>query len=682
VNNLNENWRRCKTAVAILALTLAGCGGGGGGGTDAAAPQPEAPAQVTLSGVAAQGAPMARAAIELVDGTGSVLGTTQADDDGKYTLTLSAAATAPFVISAAKDSTVYYSPVAEAKSGTVNITKLTNLIAAQLSATGDPSMLAAQLAAGTARFDATQVQAVVSAVMQALQPLLQNVGDSTDPISGTFDADGSGHDKVLMALDIAIKPAGSSSNITLTVKSATADGEQPPTVSFAGGTPPPVLPQQVATAVLPASDTDALVTDFLARLTACYALPRTERVSGTTAASVIAPTCRQVFTQDDPVRYRNYGSVVSPTGSFSGLFRDGATGVTFTQPEVEFLLADGKMLVGWKNTATDGGITYNRAWVQREDGKLKAVGNGYAYSFTVRAWSELRDFINRPELSYHATGFEVNVPNYTSGGSPIFDHVVVTAPNGATITMLPAAGLSYLPVQGTSTSVLRLAGRFLNPSTSGVPRRLSGVANGENLVWATNPDGSATDWTDAQLMAINNVGRWKADFYLASAPTTIAATQYHETLTRPLTVPELQQRRWVTLTAAARADAVAASSATGYAVLAAGDVVDLSVSGTPADFWTVPAGALGPTLIQAQGFVANAGSPAPRWNDSTSVSSLVRKTLINCSSQSSADQHCSSASSGTYSGNARLNLLQMFAYDMKDMEWASNLGLYLLSGIN
>lgn len=679
MKNIFDRWVRASMAAAGLVLALSGCGGGGGGSSTTAAPQE--PAAVTLSGVAAQGAPMASAAIRLIDATGTVVQTATADADGKYTLVVPATAKPPFVLSASAGDIVYFAPVAEAKTGTINVTKLTNLIAAQLSPTGDPAALATQIASGAVTLDAARVQDAVKQLVDALAPLLQNVGDVTDPLTGSFDANGSGHDKVLMALDIAINPAGTSSNITVTVKMAVSGDDQPAAVSFASNEPPRVLPQSVATAELPSSDTDSLVADFMARLTACYALPRTERVNGSTAASVVASACRTLFTQDDPTLFRNNGGGVGPNGAFSGLFRDGATGVSFTSPVVDFLQPAGRMLVSFKNVAADGGVSYNRVWVVRENGALKAIGNGYDYPFVVRAWSELRDFVNRPELSYWASGFELNVANLTNSGTPVFDRVVVTAPNGRTITLRPTAGLSYLPVEGTGTSVVRLAGKFVNSATAGVPRRLSGITNGENLAWATNPDGSSTDWSDAQIASINNVGRWKADFYLAAAPTTVNATQYYETMARPLTLAELQQRQWANLTAGARSDVAAGTSATGNFALTAGDVVDLSMDSAPTDFWTVPTGAHAPTLIQAQGFVANSGSPAPRWNDNTTVSSVARTALINCSRQTTGDLHCGTAPN-TYSGNARVNLLQMIAYDARDMEWTSNLALYLLTGIN
>lgn len=671
-------WARAWFGCASLSLFLAACGGGGGGGsgtpTTTTGGDTTPPAAINLSGVAAQGAPMSGAAMVLVDATGAQVATATAGTDGKYSLTIPPSSKAPLVLSASDGTTTYFSPVAQAQTGTINVTKLTNLVAAQLSPTGDPSRLSAQIAGGTATVNADKVQAVVAAIEQALAPLLQNAGDKTDPISGTFAADGTGHDKVLMALDVVINPAGARSNIMITVKMAVADGTSPAGVSFVSGQAPPALPAAVATAVLPASDTDTLVANYMSRLQACYALPRTVRVTGTTAASVSAPQCKNIFLHDDPTAYVFNGATVGPNGAFPGLFRDGATGVQFSNPQVYYFTSDGRLLLGWTNTG-NGAVSYSTTWLTRDAGVLKAVGNTNPYAFLVRPWSELRDFFNREDLTYWATGFEINIPNYTSGGVSIFDHVVVTAPDGTQVTMAPNPGLSYLPVQGTSgTSVLRLAGKFVNPATAGLPRRLT-TTNGENLAWA-----GATDWTDTQLMAINNVGSWRADFYLASNPAVIAATEYVQTLERPLTVTELQARQWATATAAARADAVAGTSANGNFAMTAGDTIQLDVAGTPPDWWTVPAGAIPPTLVQAQGFVANAGTPQPRWNDNTSVSSLARTTTINCSAQTSSDPHCGT-SAGTYSGNTRVNLVQLIAYDPRGMEWVTNINTSLLKAI-
>lgn len=675
MNIPKTRWVRGLAAAAALALVLSGCGGGGGSSSE-----PPPAQSLAISGIAAEGAPMDGASITLTDATGTVVATATAGTDGSYTLTVPLTAKAPFVAAASKADITYFSPVAEAKSGTINITKITNLIAAQLSPTGDPSALASQISSGAATVSAAQVQQVVAAVVEALKPLMTNAGDTIDPLSGTFSANGSGHDQVLMALDIAINPAGATSNITVTVKAAVAEGEQPPAISFTSGSTPPPLPQMVATAQLPSSDTDAMVSGFLAQMESCYALPRTQRVSGTTAASVTATECRALFSGNDPTTFKNNGALVAANGAWASLYRDGATGVKFSQPVIEFLTPEGKLLVSWKSVATDGGVSYSRVWVKRENGALKATGNGYDYPFTVRGWSEVRDLMNRPEFSYWATGFDVGITNLTSGGNNVFEKVVVTSPNGRQNTFRPSGGLSYMALENTTTSVIRLAGKFMNASTTGVPRRLSGISGGENLAWARNPDGTQTDWTDDQIKGIPNVGRWKAEFYLAANPGVVAATQYHETMTRPLTLAELGPRVWPALAAGARQAMIAESAPTtgGFIALAAGDRVELSMGTAPTDFWTVPTGAQGPTTVQAQGFLAS--NSAARWNDSVGVSSVARTAIINCSPQTLNDLHCE-PSSTTYSSDARLNMLQMFAYDARDMVWVSNFATYKLPAI-
>ena len=654
-----EFWKVRAMAILAAASLLAACGGGSGGGDGGSSPD------TVLTGVAAEGAPMAGAQVQLVDSLGNVVAQATTNDDGSYTLTVPATAQAPFVASASTEDLVYYSPVAENRTGTINITKITNLIAAQLSPTGDPSDLASQIAAGTASVTAQTVSEVVAAIVEALAPLLANVGDSVNPLTGTFSADGSGHDQVLKSLDIAILPTGTSANITITVKAVTALNEQPPAITFTSGSKPPPLPQAVATAELPSSDSDAQIAAFIARMEACYALPLAERVSG---SSVIAPTCKQIFSQNDPATFKQNGSTVGPSGAFSGLFRSGATGVKFSNPTIEFLNPGGKLLVSWKNVDTSGGANYSRVWVVHEDGALKAIGNQATYPFNVRPWSEYRELLNTPTLSYWATGYDAGLPNITNGGTPIFDRVILTTPNGRALTLQPNGGLSFLTIAGSNTSVVRLAGKFANASVTAQPRTLS-----ESIFWAANPNSQDTDWTEAEISAIRNVGRWKAEFFLAgNTGSTPDATQYHETTTRPLTIGELTQRSWAGLQPAAKQELISGSSATGYIQMNEGDRADLSVEGDT-DFWQVPAGALPPTFAQVQGMTAT--TPVTRFNDNTNISSIVRKVVINCSPQSVSDPHCGSTSE-TYSAVSRINFLQLMAFDQKDMNWVSSFGLY------
>ncbi|RYF34319.1 MAG: hypothetical protein EOO21_04925, partial [Comamonadaceae bacterium] len=402
-----------------------------------------------------------------------------------------------------------------------------------------------------------------------------------------------------------------------------------------------------------------MVAAYLAKLDACYATPLAQRVNGTAAANVIATACRELFAGNDPASYKHSGSVVSSTQAFSSLYRDGATNVKFGEGRVEFLNSDGTVVLTFKSTATDGGVSYSRVLMKKEGGAYKAIGNQAAYPFTVRPWAETRELLNTPSYSYLASGFDVSLSNLQSGGSPIFSRVVVTSPNGRTITYKPNSGLSYLvAVRGdgtlSGTSVVRLAGKFTG-STSGSPRNLAG----ENIFWASNPAGANTDWTEAEISAINNVGRWKADFFLAAnSGTTPDATQYAITLSRPLTTAELSQRSWARLVDGLRTNLVTESATNGFISFADGEPADVSADGN-LDAWSLPAGAFAPTFVQVQGFTAVTGSP--RWNDSVNVSSAARKAFIPCTVQGNSDPHCSTTTANRYAGTARLNLLQLIA---------------------
>jgi hypothetical protein len=677
-----ESWsaRRWSVAVATTALVLAGCWGGGGG---------ETATGVDISGVAAVGAPLGGADIEIVDKDGNVVASKKANEDGSYTLTIAATAKPPFVASARKGDVLLFSPIAEARKGTINITPITNLLAAQLSPTGDPAALAGQIKSGRADVSARQVQAVVKALVEALRPLLVNAGaESVDPLTGAFSANGTGIDKVLNSLNISINKTETGSNITITVKAAVADGDQPPEIKFASGETPPTLPSSVATATLPEDNVDQLVAAYVSKLEACYALPLAQRVSGTGGPSaIIASTCRETFFGNDPATYKQNGSTVGNTAAFGSLWNDGATGVKFTETKVEALNADGKVLIIFKSTSTAGGVSYSRTWLKKDGTALKAFGNQFAYQFQVRPWAETRTLLNMPNYSYWATGFDLN----TNAAQGPFDRVIVTSPNGRTTTLKPNGALSYLAVVRnpgpsevkTGTAVVRLAGRYMNAATTGSPRDLSNIANGEGVFWASNPAGSAIDWTEDEIKSINVAGRWKADFYLASAPGTIAATQYYTTSSRPLTVAELQQRSWAQLTTAAASELVAGTSSAGYFQMAEGERVDLSADGN-LDFWSVPTGATPPTFAQVQGsypipVVPPSTVNSARFNDSTNMSSVARKVIISCSSQGAGDTHCSTSTAGAYSTNARINFLQLIAYDIAEIEWVSNFGVYKLT---
>ena len=146
----------CAISVLSFAI-LAGCGGGG----DDAASTPGAPpgaAAITLTGLAATGAPLAGATVTArCSGGADIAGTTAAD--GSFTLTLVAGQLAPCmvkIVSAAPALTLYSYAAA---AGRVNITPLTDLIVARAAA--------ANPAVAFSTFNAAQAATINAALVAA-----------------------------------------------------------------------------------------------------------------------------------------------------------------------------------------------------------------------------------------------------------------------------------------------------------------------------------------------------------------------------------------------------------------------------------------------------------------------------------------------------------------------------------
>ena len=92
-----------RLAVLPLLLALSACGGGGGGGGDSGngggGTTPTTP--ITLSGIAAVGAPLGNAQVTVLDASGTSIGTaTTHPSEGSYSITLTKAPTAPLLLQA------------------------------------------------------------------------------------------------------------------------------------------------------------------------------------------------------------------------------------------------------------------------------------------------------------------------------------------------------------------------------------------------------------------------------------------------------------------------------------------------------------------------------------------------------------------------------------------------------
>lgn len=626
-----SRWAARLTSAATLgfAALLYGCGGGGGdsGGTGTTPPPA---ASVTLQGTAATGAPFRDAVVTVSDRSGAAVGTSAAvAADGSYSVSLNSGATPPFVLTATRDDQSLVS-VSDGTQTTVNITPITHLIASRLSASGDPTKLAREVAAGTATVDATRIASRKAEVISLIQPLRDALGDATDPLNGTFKADGTGADRLLDSLLVTIVPdSATSANIQVSVKQGTTT---PNVVAFNSTQAPPaaLAPVQASTLVTPGIS--ALITDLLDRMTACWALPVGTRATGTTAASVAAPECRSLFLNNDPTTYLSNGVRVGSTGAFTGIFNPGSTGVKFSRGAYEFSRANGDVVLSYTASGTSGASdtgTFIARPVTDASGRttLKQVGNQYVYPGAVVPFHQLRRFpvLNQSGSDYHSSGYVIAVDNAVDGnGQPIFDRVEVVTPSGSTLTLKPSAGggaLNFAYGNGTvsGTNFLRLARAYADAARTDDP-----AARDTSLFF------SSQRFTDAEMARVPEQSVWTLRYYLASAPSAVAATQSYRTLRRALTLAELRTKGLANLTAGS----LGALQALADPV--SGSLRPLPAAGPLVLSWEVPAGALAPTAARLYGRDGNAG-----FNDSVSVASTARSASIACSRQTSNDVHCS-----------------------------------------
>lgn len=139
---------------------------------------------------------------------------------------------------------------------TVNITPITSLMAARLSPNGLPQGLvtrfeqAAAAAPGAAAPGAAplptsaEIQVSRADILRIIEPVRLALGDTTDPVTGSFSVGGVGHDKLLDSLTVTISPTtATSANIEVTVRTKRDDETPLPAVAFASNTPAQQLPQ-------------------------------------------------------------------------------------------------------------------------------------------------------------------------------------------------------------------------------------------------------------------------------------------------------------------------------------------------------------------------------------------------------------------------------------------------------
>lgn len=698
------------TSAAALAVT--GCGGGSGGynfpviaatpatspaAAPGAAPAPPpapapAPATSSLTGVAATGAAFAGAHLTVVDKTGTTVCDTTTTPQGTYVCTLPATTQAPLVITARRDDQVLYSVTASTTGGTANVTPLTTIVVSRLSPAGDPSQLAAAIKSAAKVVDEASIKAGVAELLVLLKPLLDVLGDKIDPITGAFSADGTGHDRVLDSVSVSVRPDGTAANIEITLRLVPTGGTDtaPVSVTFrSSDATPPTLPP-ITTSQLPIPGVAEAIASLLSRLTACYALPLSQRVNAPNdaaavtggPANVIAPACRTAFFGDDPANYLSGGSKVgrdiNNAGSFASLFRPAATGVVFDQGAIGFYRPNGDVVFKYHTVDVLGNATFDTLVARPVGGVLKLIGNQYVYSASVRPSVEDREFINSPAFDYVATGYNLFVANINdSGGNPLFAKVLVTAPDGQVYTLKPTVGNSYLGLTNSAgvlvsvTSILRLAAQYRNSATAGNP------ADREASLFL-----APAQLIDAQLVALRDEGVWSMEFFHVD-PTKANVLQSYRTLTRAPTRGETLQLKFLALTPEARSTLVSLTSVSKSLAFGAPpsatvpNVFDFSIGGQAA--WSVPEGSVPAINFSIYGRAPTvAGVLGARFDDGTGLASQARTAKVFCTPQSVGDPHCDTATTGVlqYAQGTNFNYMQLSSRSRDQLELFKGIALY------
>jgi hypothetical protein len=558
-----------QLSIVATAISLAACGGGGGSASGD-------PAQnLTVTGVAATGAPLANATLQIYgkDGLAILATPVTIAADGTYSATIPASAVGPFVFEVDNGSEKIYSVMPDKTGKVVNITPLSNLIAAKLSATGNPSMLTSELAAALATISSTTTTDATTTVMTALQPLVTALGinPSVNPLTAVFSANGTGLDRMLDSLDVKIEPKGSLSQIEITMKQSVNEDQDLPKISFAHNTTPTALPAVDPTKLVTTGMTPKIQA-LLDKLTACYADPLSSRITsgGTTAAEIQSQNCKDAFLGGNPAAYKTNGMVISKTQHFGGIFTTESTaGVVFSDPKFFYQVGatvpngptQGDVVFGyrWKDEYGNFQIEKNVARLDT-DGKLKLIGNQYVYDGGVGPYSQRRNYLKQAESTFNSTGYSFglscNQLNQSKAAGNKIVKVNVTSPGGRTITLIPnltgtTCNYSYFvvatpknssgvatvdgmgdPSNPTGTGFVRLQTQYETGATTSTnhPRTLD-----KSLAYIGGPDG--TDLTNEQIEAIPQFGTWKFEYYKTKTAGSVpVATQYYKTTARALTI--------------------------------------------------------------------------------------------------------------------------------------------------
>jgi hypothetical protein len=491
--------------------------------------------------------------------------------DGTYSATIPATASGPFIFEVDTGSEKIYSILtSKSSSPVVNVTPLSNLIAAKLSSTGNPLNLVSEIAAASTNISQSGLENATATVMTALQPLATalNLGTSVNPISTAFSANGTGLDRMLDSLDVKIEPKGTASQIEVTLKQAVAESTELPRLSFVHNETPPTLPTVDTTKLVDAGITPKIQT-LLDTLTACFAVPLNTRISasGSQASDIQSQTCKDAFIGSDPSAYKSGGMLINKSQHYGGIFTtDSSAGVAFTDPKYFYTVGttivngptQGDIVFGyrWKDEYGNFQIEKNVGRIDPNDGKLKLIGNQYIYDIGVGPYAQRRNYLKQTDSTFLSVGYSFGLSCYhlnqkITNAADKIKKVKVTSPGNHVITLVPnvandgTCNYSYFvvafsnttdgmgdPSTVSGTGFVRLQSAYTSKETTSAnhPRKL------DSTIWFFGGS-NGTDLTNDEIKDLPPMGVWKFEYFKTTASgSTPVATQYYKTTSRSLTI--------------------------------------------------------------------------------------------------------------------------------------------------
>ena len=616
--------------MVIASAVLVACGGGSGVSTITS----------TFSGTAAIGAPIANGTVTVIDATGSTVGTAITGADGSYTLDFNPNNfTAPFVIKVvgsvgdAEETLVSVQPTAS--TSVINITPITNAISALMSSTGNPLNLLTNIATERSNITSTSVSNAESGFRAALASNLTVLGLDSNSLNFLNSTFSTALDKLLDNVHVEVTTSG---QIKMSTSAGGAQDDlggnlgTDPTAATVVELPKGTIPSAADVAKLPAP-TNPIGIDVLEQarlaLNGCFAVAASSR--STDAA------CTNLVSTD----YLNAGRTA--TQEFATLLSDSGNDLmVFQKPEILRQLStnDGneKLLIRLNAKRSDGQFRSITTVAENNHtgySGWRLVGDQRIFNTLINGVALKRNSINDSTQNRYETGFNIFIERpvqtglsgtaYSSAGNLTYrskiKQVVVTGPGlpNLGITLKPKAGCDFLAIWRSDNNTL--------PYCASLYRLRSLLTDGITSFSPTaNIRYMYDSKSDADIEAIKPLDLYKfvIDYYTNTTDNTTSTITYWNRLrSRPLTVAEMGQVRFVDFTDATKAQLATATLWTGGS--------DLTLS------WTVPENTPSPFTAY---FFHGAGS------DNTLVSPATRTAKIPCAGNSDCNGGTGAYNSG------------------------------------